>query len=554
MTRFQDGSPRQPGRGAPMRRALAILAALCVLYLALAAPNHPGAATPGAFANFPYELPLLAAFLFGVAFLPRGRRALRLAVVALLIVVLALKAADFAMFTALNRPFNLAYDLPLADAGWRLLWGSNDPTGARLLLALAAAAIIAVIAVLWWAIGVLMLTGLRLGRSSVLVVAMLCLTAAGFWVAGKGSAFSARLAGDHVRAAANAAANLATLRAEAAEDPVLASFPQPLSRLAGTDVILAFVESYGRSTLDNPLYGPTTKAALADVEAGLAARGYAMRSAWLTAPIVGGQSWLAHGTFLSGLWIDDQGRYDALLRSPRKALNRVAAEAGWRSVAVMPAIVMPWPEAGWFGYDAVHAAKDLGYRGKPFNWVTMPDQYTLSAFERLELTQGRERPVFAEIALISSHAPWTPIPRIVPWHEVGDGTVFDSQAMSGDTPEQVWADHDRVRDQFRLSIDYALRTIGDFAARHGDGKPLFIVLGDHQPAAFVSGSQTLRDVPIHMIGPPDILAAIDGWNWSEGLVPDGEAPVWRMDAFRARFIEAFSAGPEPVSSAGLDPA
>ena len=48
-----------------------------------------------------------------------------------------------------------------------------------------------------------------------------------------------------------------------------------------------------------------------------------------------------------------------------------------------PAITMDWPEASYYGYDEVFASNDLGYRGKPFNWITMPDQYTLSAFDRL---------------------------------------------------------------------------------------------------------------------------------------------------------------------------
>ena len=56
-----------------------------------------------------------------------------------------------------------------------------------------------------------------------------------------------------------------------------------------------------------------------------------MRSAWLTSPIFGGQSWLAHATLLSGLAIDNQGRYRALLASPRRTLLHLAQGAGWRT-------------------------------------------------------------------------------------------------------------------------------------------------------------------------------------------------------------------------------
>ena len=62
--------------------------------------------------------------------------------------------------------------------------------------------------------------------------------------------------------------------------------------------------------------------------------------------MVGGQSWLAHASLLSGLRIDNQGRYRALLASPRRTLLHLAQAAGWRTAAVMPAITLAWPEAG----------------------------------------------------------------------------------------------------------------------------------------------------------------------------------------------------------------
>ena len=55
----------------------------------------------------------------------------------------------------------------------------------------------------------------------------------------------------------------------------------------------------------------------------------------------------------------------------------------------------------------------------------MPDQYTLAAFHRLELARTGARPVMAEIDLVSSHTPWTPLPHLVDWGDVGDGSVFD---------------------------------------------------------------------------------------------------------------------------------
>jgi hypothetical protein len=187
----------------------------------------------------------------------------------------------------------------------------------------------------------------------------------------------------------------------------------------------------------------------------------------------------------------------------------------------------------------VLAAADIGYRGKPFNWVTMPDLFTLSALERRLLAGPRDRPRFAEVALISSHAPGVPIPPVIDWQAVGDGRVFDRWATSGDPPEVVWRDRDRVRLEYRKAIDYSLQVLGEFALLHAEEAPLLVILGDHQPARFVSGSDSF-DVPVHVIGPPGLIAGLDDWGWSSGLVPEAEAPVWRMDAFRDRFLAAFS--------------
>ena len=137
------------------------------------------------------------------------------------------------------------------------------------------------------------------------------------------------------------------------------------------------------------------------------------------------------------------------------------------------------------------------------------------------------------------------MPDLVAWDAVGDGRIFDAVSQSGDPPAVVWRDRDRVRDQFRKAIDYSLRTVGAFAARHAGEPPLLIVLGDHQPAHFVSGDDGLA-VPVHVIGPKDLVGRFADWEWTRGMIPDPAVPVVRMDAFRNRFLATFSsAGPGP---------
>jgi len=48
-------------------------------------------------------------------------------------------------------------------------------------------------------------------------------------------------------------------------------------------------------------------------------------------------------------------------------------------------------------------------------------------------------------------------------------------------------------------------------------------------------------VPISLVTRDEaVLARIADWGWVDGLVPDAEAPVWRMDEFRDRFLSAFA--------------
>jgi hypothetical protein len=193
------------------------------------------------------------------------------------------------------------------------------------------------------------------------------------------------------------------------------------------------------------------------------------------------------------------------------------------------------------GFDTILAAKDLGYRGQPFNWVTMPDQFTLAALDRHLRADPGARPLVAQVALISSHAPWVPVPALVPWEEIGDGRVFDAMAAAGDPPDVVWRDRDRVRAQYAKAVDYALSAVLAYAERHAAAPPLILVLGDHQAAPFVA--QDARwDVPAHLIGPPHLVAAAAGWGWAPGLIPPADAPAPGMEVMRDRILRAWSTG------------
>jgi hypothetical protein len=81
---------------------------------------------------------------------------------------------------------------------------------------------------------------------------------------------------------------------------------------------------------------------------------------------------------------------------------------------------------------------------------------------------------------------------------------------------------------------------------YGDNNLVLVLLGDHQPASMITGQTANRDVPITIVAhDPAVLDRISGWGWQDGLIPSPQAPVWRMDAFRDRFLTAF--GPQTAS-------
>ncbi|WP_181708414.1 sulfatase [Chthonobacter rhizosphaerae] len=553
---------RTAGEPASTSSTVVTVLAITVLMAALLLPDAVEHITPAAFLRLPLELVLL---VLALAVLPTRLGRLLVPVAGLLVGLAAIAGlADIGTRMAFARPFDAVLDWHLLPSAMHLLAGTLGPVGAWIGAAVAALLSVALLGLGVWAVRRLA----RLVARSPRRAALGALSLAALWsvLSFSGAAIDPRLpiaAADASRSTveriARASASLADMEAfeGIAAIDAFRTVPadQLLAGLHGKDVLLVFVESYGRDALENPLFAPNVTALLAAGDSRLAKAGVGVRSAFLTSPTVGGQSWLAHGTVLSGLWIGNQQRYDSLVAGDRFTLVDAFSKAGWRTVAVMPAIVRPWPEGETFGYEAIYAAKDLGYRGRPFDWVTMPDQYTLATLHDRERTLGPRRPVMAEVALISSHAPWTPVPRLVPWPEVGDGTIFDPMTLEGDPPEVVWRDTGRVRTQYRLALEYTLSTILSYVETFGGEDLVTIVVGDHQPAPLVTGEGATRDVPIHILASdPAVLNRIADWGFAETLVPPPDAPVWRMDALRDRLLAAFDADYAPAVTSAPHPA
>jgi hypothetical protein len=361
------------------------------------------------------------------------------------------------------------------------------------------------------------------------------------------SSDSAALAVDEVQGVRTALASRAAFTRQIAHDPLGATpGDRLLTGLRGKDVLVVFVESYGRVAVQDSSFSPRIDAVLERGAAQLRASGVSSRSAFLTSPTFGGLSWLAHSTLQSGVTVNGEWRYDQVVAKRRITLTRAFKRAGWRAVGAMPGNRRAWPEgSSFYHYDAVYDRRNFGYRGPAFGLPPMPDQYTLLALQRRELARRQRPPLFAEVDLISSHAPWTRIPQLIPWDEVGDGSIFERLPAEESTEAALFGDAERARTAYAHSIEYSLKTVVSFVRRYGDDDLVLVVLGDHQPATLVTGhDDPSHDVPISVIAhDPGVMRRIAGWSWQDGLLPSPRAPVWPMAAFRDRFLTAF--GPSP---------
>ena len=542
---------------APWRRVLATaltVLAFLLVWAVLVLPERLSRLTPAGFLRIPLE----GLVLVGLAvLLPRRWRGVVATVSgAVLGLVTLVRIFDLGFRDTLYRPVN-----PVGD--WRLLpatvdwlqesygpgWAAAAVVGAVLVVVLVPVAVtLSVVRVVRTAAHRRRMSA---GTAAALGVVWMVCSVVGLQltpfvpVASRGAA---ELSVQQVRDVVRNLGDRSVFRAELAADDPWSRVPvaELLTGLRGKDVLVVFVESYGRVAVQDSPVAPDIQALLDAGTETLRAAGFTSRSAFLTSPTFGSASWLAHATLHSGLWVDSHQRYGQLLPGDRFTLPAAFARAGWRTVVQVPSNRGPWPEGrAFYGFDEDHDRTDVGYDGPRFSYAAVPDQFTLAAFERLELAPGHA-PVMAEIDLVSSHHPWTPLPRLLDWDDLGDGSVYEDMADAGPAPEDVVGDTDRITALYGQSIEYALGSLVSFVETfHAQDDDLVLVMvGDHQPASVVPGSDASRDVPVTILAAdPAVTDRISSWGWDDGMRPSPDAPVWRMDAFRDRFLTAFGSSP-----------
>jgi hypothetical protein len=540
---------RHPRAAAAVRVGTTVLAGALVLAVLLV-PNRLDRIHVQSFFRLPVEAVFLAALLLALP--SRARRITAVALGAVLGLSVILKCLDMGFRQTLARPFDLVFDWVLLTNGADWVKDSFGRSGE----------VLAVVGVIVLVIAVPVLSALSMVRLANLlarhrpiavrstlvlgIVWVICFTLGlqfdGTTLATKSYAQYLANRAKYVQEGLDDAD---VFRKQMAVDAFAKTPPdQLLTGLRGKDVMFTFIESYGRVAIDDPAMAPEIDATLEEGDARLKSAGFAARSGWLRSPVTGAGSWLAHSTFLSGLWIKNQQRYRTLTTSDHATLTRYFQKTGaWRTVGIVPGVRAAWPEGTYFGLDHIYDSTHLGYNGPYFSWTPVPDQFSLEAFQKLEHGKKNRDPIMAEIILASSHNPWSPIAHMIDWNDLGDGKVFYKIKKEGTNPTEVWKSSERVRTEYRKAIQYSLDSLTQWVQRYGDDDTVLVFLGDHQPVPTVTAGSTNRDVPVTIVAhDKKVLDRVSDWGWTDGLKPAKDAPVWGMDKFRDRFMTAY--GPQ----------
>ena len=322
--------------------------------------------------------------------------------------------------------------------------------------------------------------------------------------------------------------------------PAARRLQSDLSGIAGADVFVVFVESYGAVSYDNPTFAahlaPRREALAADIEA----TKRRVVSAFVGSPTFGGSSWLAHISLLTGVEVRNEDTNVRLMAEARDTLVTTFARQGYRTVAAMPGNSHPWPEGAFYRFDVIHDRAKLNYRGPKFGWWYVPDQFTLARLDALEIAPRMRKPVFVVLPTISTHAPFGPTapyqsdwPRLLTEEPYG---ADETTAALAQEPDLL-----NMGPSYVNAIAYVYASIGGYLRMRADRDFVMIVIGDHQPAAAVSGEGASWDVPVHVIASrPQFLERLEAHGFSRGMTPV-RTSLGPMHELLPVFLDAFGA-------------
>ena len=313
---------------------------------------------------------------------------------------------------------------------------------------------------------------------------------------------------------------------------------QALGALRGRDVTLIFLESYGAMVYDDPAVAAPLARARAAFAADIERSGRHVASAFVRAATFAGASELSHLSLLSGIDLTDPLRHDLLLTTDRPTLARLFTRAGYQSVGLYPALSWDWAEASFYGFDLFLDGRHLDYRGPPLGYWKIPDQFSLARFAQMHPLGSDAPPRFLFFPTITTHLPFGPVPPYQPdWDRLLTPDPFGAdEAQRLLTTYVDWID---MRPNYVRMFEYTYRWLGGWLQRPEPRETVYVLVGDHQPAASVSGEGASWDVPVHIVSrDPALLARFVAQGFTPGTEP-ARQPLGRMHDLTTMLLRAF---------------
>ncbi len=341
-------------------------------------------------------------------------------------------------------------------------------------------------------------------------------------------------------------------------------------------VHIYIVESYGRAILSPPIRDEfvTFRRALGER---FKAAGWHVSTGLSDAPVMGGRSWLADATLLSGRTVKYESVYRHL--TPRlKDIHSIPSffrSRGYRTILMRPKDkARPGVElVNHFEFTDTVFHEDLDYRGKSYGWVEIPDQFALGHIRDVVLPTLGDTPEFVFAHLGSSHIPWDELPPVV-----DDWTTLQDSGRRRNPKDKALTDKEikfqlgrfkrdaevrlrRLRptaenlDDYRAAIQYSLEVVTQHVLSMDTPPDLVVVMGDHQPPMYKNSDDF--SVPVHVLSKNEaLLQGFKDRGFSSSILYSRRRDRIRHEGFFSLLVaamaEAQGVSPPEFRRAGIE--
>lgn len=305
----------------------------------------------------------------------------------------------------------------------------------------------------------------------------------------------------------------------AIDDALARTDGRALAALGGRDLYLIPLESYGAIAYDDPRAAHELAPLRQQLADSIAASGRFVVSGFMRSPTFGGGSDLAQLGVLAAMDLSNPTHHDLLLTTARPTLMAVARASGYQSMGVYFSLRWPWPEAAFYGYDEVIEGRDFAYPGPELGYWLIPDQYALARFEQLRPRTPNAPPRLVFMPTITCHLPFSPVPPYQPdWQQLLSKQPYPPALVAPALAEQPrWAN--MFPDYLRM-LAYTYRWLAGYLVQPEPRSTVYVLFGDHQPAASVTGQGASWDVPVHIVADDRrLLAGFEARGFQPGLEP-----------------------------------